>query len=273
MTLASAFRLADELLAQSAVAETRVERTRLKLLASAATLLDEVPFMQIRPADLAAHADVSRALIYHRFTDLAGLVTELMAAFELRVVKDLKTIATEQKKFNYESLVESLAWTFSAFMRNRGIMRLLLSHADQVPGVDAIVERTLHAFNKVLGDSVVSPSSIPLNPRSRLIVGYIIGGGVSDLLRRMLNQGHDHLPVPQTKTEMFEIVQLMAFVRHREMNGRDPTAKEIRDVVRSFDLKVFQSYPTYTGSITSDPYPTHAMQRLRLMAAKVPRMK
>ena len=268
MTLASAFRLADELLAQSAVAETKVERTRLKLLASAATLLDEVPFMQIRPADLAAHADVSRGLIYHRFTDLVGLVTELMAAFEIRVVRDLNTIATEHKKFDYGSLIESLAWTFSAFMRNRGIMRLLLSHADQVPGVDAIVERTLHAFNRVLGDSVVSPSSIPLSARSRLIVGYIIGGGVSDLLRRMLHPGHDHLPMPQTKAEMFEVVQLMAFVRHREINGCDPTAKEVRAVAKNFDLKVFESYPTYSETIISDPYPTQAMQRLRLMAAK-----
>jgi len=266
----SAFRLADELLAQSAEAETKAERTRLKLLASAATLLDDATFMQIRPADLAAHADVSRALIYHRFTDLAGLVTELMAAFEQRVVRDLSAIAVEHKRFDYASLVHTLAWTFSTFMRNRGIMRLLLSHADQVPGVDAIVERTLHAFNKVLGDAVTAPAAMPLSRRARLVVGYIIGGGVSDLLRRMLHPGHDQLPMPRSPAEMFEVVQLMAMIRHREMNGCDPTAKEIRAIVKSFDLSIFEHYPSHAGVALSDQYPAQAMQRLRLMAAKNP---
>lgn len=264
----NAFRLADELRLQSATAETKAERTRLTLLASAAALLDDLPFMQMRPADLAAHADVSRALIYHRFTDLAALVTEVMEVFERRLTLDLASMAPRRTRFDYDYLVRYLAWTLSIFMRNRGLMRLLLSDADQVPGVGPIVDRILHAFNKILGDAATAPEGIRWGSNSRLVVGYLIGGGVSDLLRRMLHPGHDQLLAPQSATEMFELVQTMALVRHREMHGSDPTLKEIRAVAKAFDLGAFEScLPADSSAAPVVPH-RQSMQRLRRMAAK-----
>jgi len=265
----AAFRLADELRDQAAVAPTKVERTKLTLLSSAATLLDDRPFAQVRPSDLAEHAQMSRAVIYHRFADLPALVAELMTAFEHRVTLDLSHMAPRRKKFDYETLVHYLAWTLNTFMRNRGIMRLLLSHADQVPGVDVVVERTLLAFNQVLGDAAEAPKGLKWNPRSRLVVGYMIGGGVSDVLRRMLQPGNDQLDAPRSAAEMFELVELMAVVRHREMHGADPSATEIRSVAKAFDLSAFERSLSDMRPAGLPAAPQRqAMQRLRRMAAK-----
>lgn len=268
----SAFRLVDELREQAAAAPTKVERTRLTLMASAAALLDDRPFAQVRPVDLAEHAQMSRAIIYHRFTDLPALVAELMEAFERRVTLDLSSMAMRRKGFDYETLVHYLSWTLNTFMRNRGIMRLLLSHADQVPGVDVVVERTLLVFNRVLGDGAQPPKGMRWSPANRLVVGYMIGGGVSDVLRRMLQPGNDELAAPRTPAEMLELVQLMAVIRHREMHGCDPSPQEIRSVGKAFDLSVFapalvdlQASAEVTATLPQ------AMQRLRRMASKVGR--
>jgi AcrR family transcriptional regulator len=264
-----AFRLVDELREQASAAPTKVERTRLTLMASAAVLLDGRPFAQIRPADLAAHAQMSRAVIYHRFTDLPALVAELMETFERRVTLDLSAMAPRAKGFDYPTLVHYLSWTLNTFMRNRGIMRLLLSHADQVPGVDVVVERTLLAFNRVLGDAAEPPKGKKWSRANRLVVGYMIGGGVSDVLRRMLQPGHDELTAPRTPAEMLELVQLMAVIRHREMHGCDPTPEAIRTAGRSFDLSVFAPAlgEVQASTLPSAPMPL-AMQRLRRMASK-----
>ncbi len=265
----TAFRFADELREQAVLAPTKVERTKLTLLASAATLLDDRPFAQMRPADLAEHAQMSRAVIYHRFTDLPALVAELMTAFEQRVTLDLSLMAPSRKKFDYENLVHYLAWTLNTFMRNRGLMRLLLSHADQVPGVDVVVERTLLAFNQVLGDAATAPKGIKWNPGKRLVVGYMIGGGVSDVLRRMLQPGHDQLEAPRSATDMFELVELMAVIRHREMHGADPSQAEIRSVAKGFDISAFDLALSDLRPNAPPPAPhRQAMQRLRRMAAK-----
>lgn len=266
----TAFRLADELRDQATVAPTKVERTKLTLLASAATLLDDRPFAQMRPADLAEHAQMSRAVIYHRFADLPALVAELMAAFEQRVTLDLSLMAPRRRKFDYATLVNYLAWTLNTFMRNRGLMRLLLSHADQVPGVEVVVERTLLAFNHVLGDAAAAPKGMRWSPANRLVVGYMIGGGVSDVLRRMLQPGHDQLQVPRTPADMFELVELMAVVRHREMHGADPSPAEIASVAKAFDLSAFDPSLAELRPGAAPPAPQRqAMQRLRRMAAKV----
>ena len=265
----AAFRLADELRDQAAVAPTKVERTKLTLLASAAILLDDRPFAQVRPADLAEHAQMSRAVIYHRFADLPALVAELMTAFEHRVTLDLSHMAPRRKKFDYETLVHYLAWTLNTFMRNRGIMRLLLSHADQVPGVDVVVERTLLAFNQVLGDASAAPKGIKWSPGKRLVVGYMIGGGVSDVLRRMLQPGHDQLEAPRSAVDMFELVELMAVVRHREMHGVDPSPGEIRLVAKTFDISTFdRALADLQPAALPPALHRQAMQRLRRMAAK-----
>lgn len=265
----SAFRLVDELREQASAAPTKVERTRLTLMASAAALLDSRPFAQVRPADLAEHAQMSRAVIYHRFADLPALVAELMVAFEHRVTLDLSSMTMRRKGFDYETLVHYLSWTLNAFMRNRGIMRLLLSHADQVPGVDVVVERTLLAFNRLLGEAAEPPKGMRWSQANRLVVGYMIGGGVSDVLRRMLQPGHDELSAPRTPAEMLELVQLMAVIRHREMHGCDPSPQEIRSVGKAFDLSVFDAaladVQASTEVTTAVP---QAMQRLRRMASK-----
>jgi len=156
------FDLAQEFLALSESAATKAERTRLRLLASAATLLGDLPFSQMRPIDLAAHAGVSRALLYHHFTDMADLVTQLMEAFAQRVDRDLPDTKPTPGRRDYASLVRYLGWLLSVAQHNRGILRLVYFHADQLPGLDrAQIRRWYNGYNWT-GTSVYNPFDLLL---------------------------------------------------------------------------------------------------------------
>ena len=262
------FNLTQELFELSAGADNKADRTRLRLLASAAELLNEMPFTQMRPADLAERAEVSRALIYHHFADLPDLVTHLMGAFHRRLLVDLLRLAPGRDHDDYASIVRYLAWTLAVFMNNRGIMQLLFVHADQVPGVGAIVEDILHASNKGLGASMKPPAGLTWGGDDQLVAGYIIGGGVSDLLRRMLIPGHDQLPAPKSVAELFGVVQVMAVVRHREVHARDPSTAELKAVAQGFDRSVFDGCDFEIRESSSTPSRPASMPRLRRMANK-----
>lgn len=265
--------MARELSAQSDVADSKAERTRLRLLATAAALLDSLPLTQMRPTDLADHAGVSRALIYHHFKDMADLVTQLMLVFEQRLVGDLLSIMPEHADADYRSMVNYLAWTLHAFQRNLGLMRLLLTHADSVPGVEAIVERIMLAFNRRLGQAIRPPEDMVWTDSDRLIAGYLVGGGVSDLLWRILRPGHHGIPMPQTADAMFDLVQMMALMRHREIHGRDPTQAEVLGVAAEFDRGIFADCVQQTQIPAAVPPPASELRRpsvprLRRMAAR-----
>lgn len=258
--------MARELSAQSDAADSKAERTRLRLLASAAALLDTLPLTQMRPTDLAEHAGVSRGLIYHHFKDMADLVTQLMLVFEQRLVGDLLSIMPDHSHADYRSMVNYLAWTLHAFQHNLGLMRLLLTHADSVSGVEAIVERILHAFNQRLGDAILPPEGLEWTDSERLQAGYLVGGGVSDLLWRILRPGHHGIPMPQTADAMFDLVQLMALMRHREIHGCDPTKAEILGVAEAFDRSIF------ADCMQQAPLPESASTARRPSAPRLRRM-
>jgi AcrR family transcriptional regulator len=260
--------LAQELLALSESASTKAERTRHRLLASAATLLCDLPFSHMRPVDLAEHAGVSRALLYHHFNDIADLVTQLMLAFEQRLDQDLPDTKPTPNRRDYPSLVRYLSWLLSMARRNRGIMRLIYIHADQVPGLEVIVDRLFQKTAHALGEAVIPPAGLAMNAKVRLASGYMIGGSFNDLIRRMLQPTQDPLLSPASSQDLYEVVQLAAILRYREIHGADPSAKDIRSAARSFDSSIFADQAKTAPAKTPPLRRSGAPQRLRRMVSK-----
>jgi AcrR family transcriptional regulator len=268
MPLPDTFRLADDLTALAEAADTKAERTRLRLLASAAALLDDVPFAQLRPSDLADHAELSRPLIYHYFTDLGTLVTELVETFGQRLARMVASVPPSKVAYGYEAIVAHLAWLVRMYLHNRGLMRLMYTLADQLPGVKVTIDEITFLFNKSLGDHVDAPPGLHFGADERLLAGYMIGGGFDDLLRQLFQHRHDRLPAPRTAQQLFDLVQLMAALRHRQVHGSDPSPKEIRAVAKAFDLRLFDGcLPKRAAPSTMQPR-RPSMTRLRRMVAK-----
>jgi len=266
------FRLADEFLAQAASATTKAERSRLGLLAAAADVLDDVPFPQLRPADLAAHAGISRSLIYHYYADLAELTTALVDSFSERVRAVLPTLPVNQGDYSYASILAYLAWTVSVVLRNRGVYRVMATQADQLPAVKAAYEQLLYIFNKDIGSHVDAPPVLRFGRTERLFAGYFVGGGFENLMRQVFVDGKEDMPPPRTSKALFEMVQLVAVLRNRQVHGCDPSEAEIRAAAADFDMRVFEgcfkAARSAPASAQASVRPA-SMPRLRRMANKV----
>ena len=266
------FCLADEFLTQAARATTKAERSRLGLLAAAADVLDYVPFPQLRPADLAAHAGISRSLIYHYYADLAQLTVALVDSFSERLRAAMPTLTVNQGDYSYASILSYLAWTVSLVLRNRGVYRVMVTQADQLPAVKATYKQLLYVLHKNVGSHVDAPPVLHFGDTERLFAGYFVGGGFENLMRQVFVDGKEDMPPPRTSKALFEMVQLVAVLRNRQVHGCDPSEAEIRAAAADFDMRVFEGC---FKAARSAPAPAQAsvrpasMPRLRRMANKV----
>lgn len=269
MTAPKSFCLAEEFRSRSEAAETKAERTRQRLLAEATAMLDDVPFPLLRPADLAERAGISRGLIYHHFADLPALVTEIVEEFERRTQAGIATVRPLLGQGRYRDLVVYISWVLAVVLRNRGVMRLLLMPNDHLPEAKAIFDRVDFAMYRMVGDAVDAPSCLRFGARERLMIGYMFAGGFNTLLRELFVYPNERLPTFRSQAELFELVQLVATMRHRQLHAKDPSAREVASAAASFDPRVFDGCvdPRLNSTPTRDGR-RPSMPRLRRMSAK-----
>ncbi len=240
MHFPASFCLADDYMAASIASANKSERTRLRILGLTTALLSEVPFADLAARELAQHAGVARTLIYHYFTDLAGLATEIANDYQRRSVESIGQLAVTQGHYSYADIIGYLSWILAVAMRNRGPMRLMHVHREQLPKVAEIFGHFLFNLNKSVGDTVDAPTNIAYGAPERLITGIIISGGFDSVIRELFVFPNSLLPMIKTTRELFELVQVLAIFRHRAVHGRDPTQAETDAVVEAFDLSFFE---------------------------------
>jgi AcrR family transcriptional regulator len=240
MPSAPAFRLAQDLLAQSASsALKKSERTRLRLLAAVAAQLDQTPFAQMRAEDVATRAELSKGLMYHYFRDLPDMVTQVVELFESRFYERFPPAPKTKADYDYPRTVSNLAWYLSCYLRNRGLFRVMFTQSDQLPGVKAVIDRLTLSLHEQLGEFIDAPPVLPFDSAVRLLAGHFVGGAMDDLVRQLFQLENANLPVPRTTQQLFDLVQLCSALRHRLMHGVDPDPGVMRDVAATFDLSVF----------------------------------
>jgi AcrR family transcriptional regulator len=239
LVLPPGFRLADDLEAAALAVASKSERTRLRLLAAGAALLDEVPFAKLRPAHLADHAEISRPLLYHYFSDLEQLVTCLAELFEQRVVGLQSHMDASDRPYDYPQIFGQLASIVRVYLRNRGLMQLMFAVGEQPLGVTAVSERVIFEFNKRLGQHTVPPPGLRFGAQEKLLAGYVIGGGIDELLRQLFQRPRGRLPVPEAPADLLRLVQMIAVLRYRQRHDADPPNEEVRVVAEGADANWF----------------------------------
>ena len=251
--LQPAFRLADELQQQLASADLKKsDRTRLRIMAAAAALLDTIPYPQLRGIDVTSEAELSQGSMYRYFRDIPDLVTQLIEMHEKAICGEFPSPAQEKAGYDYPRIVKVLCWLMSCYLRNRGLFRVMYTQADQLPGVKAAIDRSTLMLHEQLGDFIDAPPVLPFNKGARLLAGQLVGGAMDDLLRQLFQNENSNLPIPRTPDALFNLVQLCAILRHRLLHGCDPDPKVIRAVAREFDLSFFDGcFPSETPKRSS----------------------
>jgi AcrR family transcriptional regulator len=267
MSFPESFSIAQSYRDAESAADTKSERTRLRLLAVAADMLDHVPFPQLRPGDVAKRAALSRGLIYHYFEDLAELVTQVADDFTRLNAEGMARMPIDDKHFGYPEIVGYLSWILAVAVRNRGVMRLMHTQSDQLPRARAALDRFLFDVNQRLGAYTDAPHGLAFGPDERLLAGYMIGGGFNSLLRELFVHPNPRLPRFESEQALFELVQLAATLRHRQVHATDPLSEQVRAVASAFDLGFFTPCLQATARPAPQARPA-SMPRLRRMAAK-----
>jgi AcrR family transcriptional regulator len=235
-----AFRLADELQQQSASANLKKSvRTRLRIMAAAAALLDTIPYPQLRGIDVTSRAELSQGSMYRYFRDIPDLVTQLIELHEKAICREFPSPPQIKAVYDYPRIVKVLSWHQSCYLRNRGLFRVMHTQADQLPGVNAAVDRLTLTLHEQLGEFIDAPPVLPFGKGARLLAGQLVGGAMDELIRQLFQNENSNLPIPRTPDALFDLVQLCAILRHRLLHGSDPHPKVIRAVAREFDLSFF----------------------------------
>ena len=151
---------ADALLAE-AEGQAKGQRTRALILSETCRLLDETTPDALKVGDLCRAAGVSNGTFYLYFDDRDALLSALLAGFVAYLHAGLLDSGAEQ-----DALHAATARYVHLFRRNKGLMRCLVHHHDQLPQARAactiaFLPACIAAFDRVRGSTSPPPSPSP----------------------------------------------------------------------------------------------------------------
>lgn len=179
------------------------QRTLLKLEAGAAAVLNDTPYQLVRVADITARAGVSHGLFYHYFND--------KEAITLKVVGDFLAAAEEaygqihQSEDMYESIYISNLFYLNLYERNAGLMRAILTLADEHEEFRNGVNDLMHRWHGRMARTMRAAKG-----EKQLLLAYALGGMIDQLCRQLFVQKSPQLTrLVRDNTALAEVISLI----------------------------------------------------------------
>lgn len=198
-------------------------QTRLRLLASACTLLNKMPFSDLKIGDICEHAGLSHGIAYHYFKDKKELVAELLTRF-LKEWSDryFEHPILETKSDPYLRIFDANAYYFRCMERNAGLFAALFSLRGD-PSVTRDALRQINkAWNRRIGDSIKGDFDPPLSEDERMLLGYTLGGMTDDLLGQFYAIRNPDLKAPKSDAERRRLCELLSILWYRAVYAKSP---------------------------------------------------
>jgi len=146
--------------------ETKGERTRDRIIAAAASLLEKGGYHQLRIVDIAAGADVSPASIYQYFNNKTEITVGVMTEFLKRTEKVMMGAPLTDDA--YADIYEAILRFVKFFRDNSGLMRALHLMSDDLPEIGNLTIRTYAQWRKTLAQNLINWSKAPKTRELRL---------------------------------------------------------------------------------------------------------
>ncbi|ODT89946.1 TetR/AcrR family transcriptional regulator [Phenylobacterium sp. SCN 70-31] len=198
------------------------ERSRLKLLAAGARLLDSTDYREMMVEEVATEAGVAKGTFYIYFKTKDEFLRELgrrYAAFELQTYPRLSS-----RDSQFTNSRRWIAWYEKTFEANAGVLRCIV----QMGAADEVMRETWHGRNSRIVDRAMAgwekhnPSKDPALQRW---VMRTAGG----MLDQSLFERYGVQPGPGlNETAGFDLlVELHALLNFRALYGRNPPVDEL----------------------------------------------
>lgn len=203
-------------------------QTRLRLLASACTLLERTSYSDLKIGDVCAHAGMSHGIAYHYYKDKKELIADLLERF-VRETSDgyFAHPILETKSDPYLRIFDANAYYLGCIERNAGVFAALFTlRGDPSVTRDALRQIT-NAWNRRIGESIKGDFDPALSEEERLLLGYTLGGMADDLLGQLYAIRNPDLKAPKTKAERRRICELLSILWYRAVYAKTPSKKMI----------------------------------------------
>jgi AcrR family transcriptional regulator len=179
------------------------QRTVIKLEAGAAAVLNDTPYQLVRVADITARAGVSHGLFYHYFND--------KEAVTLKVVGDFLAAAEEaygqihQSEDVYESIRISNLFYLNLYERNAGLMRAILTLADEHEEFRGNVNELMHRWHGRMARTMRTAKG-----EKQLLLAYALGGMIDQLCRQLFVQKSPQLTrLVRNNSELADVISMI----------------------------------------------------------------
>lgn len=200
------------------------ERTRLKLLAAGATLLQRVNHVDLNVAAIAKEAGQAKGTFYVYFKTKDEFLTELVRGY---VVFEATTFpALPPTDTPFRSYLTRIGWYERTFAANAGILRCLLQLSETSPEIRRIWhERNAWIVDRAVTQTIGMLDKPPKDPRLlRLairVAGTMIDQSLFERYRVHVGPGIEH-------ADAEFLIEFHAVLGFRALFGKSPPAKELR---------------------------------------------
>jgi len=202
------------------------ERTRLKLMSSAASELMRLTFKQLRIDDVSTNAGVSRSLAYHYFNDKSEIVSAVVGEYVSEFTKR-RPIPGAYSDPYHRVLAGNYYYIGTHFM-NAGVMQVLTSHDEDFPNMLASYNKVALDWHERISHSLSdSFCGKLLADDEKLLIACSLGGMADEILRQINILGHRKLKRFARKSELINLSEILSLLWYRSIYGKNPSKKSI----------------------------------------------
>ena len=156
------------------------ERTRLRLLAATADLLQTTFFHALRVTDICSAAQVSQGTFYLYFSDRADIVTRLLTDFAAMVFDTLD--AASDRDDAYDAVHAPTLAYVHIFRANRGLVRCLTQLTEESTAFEQIYRQLNAGWNRRAARAIAALGDGTQDSANSLAAAYALSSMVDEFL-------------------------------------------------------------------------------------------
>jgi AcrR family transcriptional regulator len=203
----------------------RGNRTRDRLTAAAAKVLERVGYRSMRLADIAEEADVNVSLFYHYFSSKADITREILTELlDSRLTTGEE--AGERTRDAFDTIVEANLITVETYASTPGLMRCLLHFDEEEAEFSRLYRKVSLDWNRRVARAIAKRCpDAALSESQRLMIAYALGGMVDNFLFEMYVD-RNPLVIEAFKSTR-EVAVFLAVLWYRALYCADPPPEKL----------------------------------------------
>jgi AcrR family transcriptional regulator len=171
----------NSLVATPASLMTKGERTRQRLKAALAGLIEARNYSSVRISDICAETGISQGAFYRYFPHKEAVTTEVLSDFD-QFTRDALYATGRGYSEPYDAFYSTTEMYVAIFRSNPGLMKLLLLSNQEIPSAAGILLRQTNEWATRMSNALLKRASGPTDERATRFASYAVGAMVDQTL-------------------------------------------------------------------------------------------